>query len=80
MRPWSEASLSCRCHGICLNIDFYDNDRDGESYGGYDRRFVMTVRCIGCDEDLMHMFFLCVRCLVTTTAVKDHIEPHVWFW
>jgi hypothetical protein len=79
MRPWREASLSCRCHGICLNIDFHDNNRDGESYVGYDCRFVMVVRCIGCDEDLMHMFFLCVRCLVTAAAALTKRGWHCIF-
>lgn len=23
MRVWREASLSCRCHGTCLSIDFH---------------------------------------------------------
>jgi hypothetical protein len=31
-----EASSSCPCHGICLNIDFHEIDRGGKNHGGCD--------------------------------------------
>jgi hypothetical protein len=51
MRAGCEVLLSYRCHEIYLNIDFHEIDKDGKSHGGYDWRFVMAERCIGCDED-----------------------------
>jgi hypothetical protein len=65
MRTCREALLSCWCHDTCLNIDFYGIDRGGESHGGGDRRFVMAERCIACKEDVRHIFFTCIGCLVT---------------
>jgi hypothetical protein len=63
-----EASLFCRHHGTCLNIYFHDIDRGGESHGGYDQRFAMTVKCISCDEDFMHIF-LCVGSFVNCSSI-----------
>jgi hypothetical protein len=54
---WCEAPLSCWCYGTCLNIDFHDIDRGGESHDGCDRIFGIAETCTGCDEDLLHMLF-----------------------
>jgi hypothetical protein len=49
-------------------IDFDVIERGGEIHGGCDWRFAMAVMCIGCEEDLLHMFFLCVECSVTCSS------------
>lgn len=39
----------------------------------------MAERYIGCDEDLLHMFFLCVRCLVTcSNGLGKRRWQHRW--
>ena len=51
MRARHEASLSCRCRGTFLTINFHEIDNGGECHGGYDWSFIILERCIGCDED-----------------------------
>ena len=63
MRVWCEASLSCRCHGTCLSIDFHDVDSGEESHGGCGRRLVMAERSFGSIEEWWRMFFPVCRVL-----------------
>ena len=63
MRACCEASLSCQCHGTCLNIDFHGIDSGEESHGGCDRRLAMAERSFGCVEAWRHRVFSCVSCV-----------------
>jgi hypothetical protein len=45
---------------ISLNEDFYVIDKGGESHDGSDRTSAMSERYIGCNEDLLHVFFFYV--------------------
>lgn len=57
--------MKLRCHETCPNIDFHKIDSGGESHGSCDWAFIMTERCIGCEEHYAaHVLLVCqiVRC------------------
>jgi hypothetical protein len=64
----AEASLTCWCHGTCLNFDFQGIDRGGDSHSGCNWRSIMAERRIGSDEDDDTCFFLCVGWLISCSC------------
>jgi hypothetical protein len=64
---------------ICLNIDFHETDRGGESHGGYDQRLVMVESVMDVMGIMRYKFYLCVRCLETcNSSLGKRGRQHRW--